>query len=80
MSGLIRKGWIRVRYVLRSDSFTVQVHSLDKKTKAHIRKWATEVVSKPENVPQYTGYELSEIKAGGKIVSGTLKDWIHHGK
>ena len=80
MAGLIKKGWIRVRYVSRGDSFTIQVFKLDRATRAHIRKWAASVVRKPEKIPQHTGIELSEIKADGKVVSGTLKDLTKHGK
>jgi hypothetical protein len=80
MAGLIKKGWIRVRYVSRGDSFTVQVFKLDRETREHVGKWAAMVMRKPENVPRHTGCELSEIKADGKVVSGTLKDWIQHGK
>jgi hypothetical protein len=73
---LLKRGWVRIRYVERPGaSFTVEVYKLDKKTKVNIRKWGVAVTKKIDNVPEFTGYYLSEIRPGGNSLTGTLGDF-----
>ena len=72
---LLKAGWVRIRYVPGEDSFTIQVFKLNNRIKANIRRSVNSVTNKTENVPKYTGYELSEIKTNGRVVSGNLRDW-----
>jgi hypothetical protein len=74
---LLKRGWIRIRYVERpSDSFTIEVYKLNNKTKANVRKWVIAVAKKIDNVPEFTGYWLSEIRPGGSSITGTLGDLV----
>jgi hypothetical protein len=73
---LLQQGWVRIRYKPREDSFTMQLFTFDKRARSQLKKWTGSVTKEPENVSKHTGYELSEIKAGGKVVCGILKDLL----
>jgi hypothetical protein len=72
MGDLIRnQGWGRVRYISSGDAFTIQIGSLTNTQKENIYDWA-KIASK--DVGPYTGVVIMEIKPGGDILRGTLKD------
>jgi hypothetical protein len=74
---LLAKGWARVRYITRDDSFTVQVYSLDKRQKENIYDWAGLAI-KQGGASKYTGISIMEIKPGGGIIRGTLEDVLKY--
>lgn len=77
MGDLIRDGWSRIRYIIKSDSFMVQVGKLDKRTKENIYDWA-KVAIKKDDVSKYTGVTLMEIKPGGDTLTGILDDIVRY--
>jgi hypothetical protein len=77
MGDLMAKGWVRIRYITRDDSFTVQVYSLDKRQKENIYDWAGLAV-KQGGAAKYTGINIMEIKPGGGIIRGTLEDVLKY--
>ena len=40
MAGLLKKGWIRIRYVPRGQYFTIQAWTIEKPRLKHLRVWA----------------------------------------
>lgn len=46
MGELIAKGWIRLRYVPKRDSWTIQLHVLDKDLIKRIKKWYKDTLQK----------------------------------
>ena len=76
MAGLIKKGWVRVRYDARQDSFKLQVHNLSLPITRHIRKWAVIIIKGQEKVSPKTGFVLKGIREGGNELSGTLSDIV----
>ena len=71
MSDLIERGWIRIRYHSRTDSFTIQLKKLDKKSKGLLKSWAIAVSGDIDMVNKYTGIKIMAEK--GNTV-GTLND------
>ena len=74
--GLMRKGWIRIRYVPYQDFYTIQVSKLDDRTKEAIYDFAvgvTRTFPKADRVSKYTGVKILDM--GASIVfSGDLND------
>ena len=50
MKGLFQKGWIRIRYYNRNDSYTVNVNELTKRAKEYLFEWALKTI---ENLPNH---------------------------
>jgi threonine aldolase len=74
---LLKIGFIRIRHVERpGDCFTIEVYKLDNTTNQNIINWAAAITRRIDNWPKYTGYCISEIRPGGKSVSGVLKDLV----
>lgn len=77
MAELIKQGWGRVRYIIRDDSFTVQVFKLNKTQKENLYDWAALAVKKG-GAEKYTGITIMEIRPGGDIIRGTLDDLLKY--
>ncbi len=54
MAGLLRKGWVRLRFVPKAHGFTIQTGSLKARQQSHLRAWARKV----------TNEELDTLDAG----------------
>jgi hypothetical protein len=78
MSGLIQKGWTRIRYSPRHDHFIIQPFRCDAKTMRFIRKWAAAVCDKIDTVSKLTGFKISATD--GEVATGILKDLLSEGQ
>lgn len=77
MGNLMAKGWGRVRYISRDDSFIVQVYKLDKRNKENLYDWAVLAVKKG-GAMKHTGITIMEISPGGQTLRGTLDDVLKY--
>ena len=60
MEGLIRKGWIRIRYYSRNDSYSVELNKLSKKVKDYLWAWTSGLLG--ENAERrYSGIRITEF-------------------
>lgn len=78
---LLKKGWIRIRYVSQYDTFVIQLNVLGEKSKNSIWDWAVGVTSSGkkgfDNVSKFTGFKILDINAN-VIVEGILQDIIKY--
>jgi hypothetical protein len=74
MAGLLKKGWIRIRYRAREDSFTVQLFRLDAGARRRLKRWAAGIIGKTGGVPPFTGYCLKETGPGRASCAGPLAE------
>jgi len=73
---LMKKGWIRIRYVPNFDAYTIQMNALNHAAKESIYDFAVGVTRKfpkPDRVSKYTGVKLMDMK-GNLLFSGDLND------
>ncbi len=78
MHDLIKKGWGRVRYISRDDSYTVQIWALNSKQKDNLYDWAV-LVAKEETdkkTIKHTEVVIMELKPGGDVIRGSIGDII----
>ncbi len=70
MKALFVKGWTRVRYVKRSDVFTVESNVFDEKKKTNIMKWARKITNgEVDNVSENTNIRFLDSKGEENILS-----------
>jgi len=70
MKDLFEKGWIRVRYVTRSDVFTIESNVFDEKKTINVVKWAKKITNgEIDNVSENTNIRFLNSKGEEKILS-----------
>lgn len=75
---LIQKGWARIRYVRPTDSYMIQINSLDNRQKENIYDWAKLVGKGNKGKDKYIGVSIMEIKPGGDTKRGTIEDILKY--
>lgn len=73
---LLKKGWIRIRYVRQQDFYTAQINVLDHDTKEALYDFAvgvTRTFPKADRVSKYTGIKIMDMR-GTILFSGDLND------
>jgi hypothetical protein len=73
MADLLENGWVRIRYVEKKDSFTIQLNNFDNKNKLHLKNWLEFMTTNFGTVSKYTGIE---IKTATEYYSGTIEDLV----
>lgn len=68
MSDLIREGWIRVRYLPRSDSFTVQLNKLTDRNKDHLYAFSNEAIKGIEGAKFHPNSELKIMDLDANVL------------
>lgn len=76
MAELIKKGWVRIRYIRQTDAFTIQLWKLDSRQKENLYDWA-KVAVKDGDTSEYTEVYIMEIRPGGDSIRGSVDDIIH---
>lgn len=75
MSYLIKEGWVRIRYLPRNDSFTVQLNKLTERNKNHLYSFASEAIKGIEGSKFSPHGELKIIDLNANpIETVSLKD------
>ena len=70
MKELFEKGWIRVRYVNRSDVFTVESNIFSEKKMINIIKWANKITNgEIDNISENTNIRFLNSKSEERILS-----------
>jgi DNA-binding transcriptional regulator GbsR (MarR family) len=70
MKELFEKGWIRVRYVKRSDVFTVESNIFSEKKMINIIKWAKKITNgEIDNISENTNIRFLNSKSEERILS-----------
>jgi len=71
MFDLMKRGWIRVRYVVKKDSWTLQTYYYGKREQHNIWDWARESLSSKVISP-HSGVTILIMKSGRVISSSAL--------
>ncbi|MBI5805806.1 hypothetical protein HZA73_07150 [candidate division TA06 bacterium] len=77
MAGLLRKGWIRLRYVPRGQYFTVQARTMARPRLLHLRAWAQKVTDGQIDQLDAQGYHLRIVtQQTDEAWTGSIKDFL----
>ena len=71
IKNLIGQGWIRIRYYIRQDMFTVNINKLSKKNKDYIYSWAKEM--KEYNLD----FSQAIIDMPGSVLKYSIRDLVN---
>ena len=72
MMSLMKRGWIRGRYIIRSDSWTLQTYYYGNREQNNIFDWAIDFLKNKKMSP-HAGVDILITKSGRKISSSALK-------
>jgi hypothetical protein len=76
MIDMMKKGWIRTRYVRKTNTWTIQVAKLNKRIKDYIFDWVANMVQK-RKMGKRAGIMILPILPGQQQVSGDAGDVIN---
>ena len=75
---LLRKGWVRIRYVVNKDRFTVEYSRLTKRKADYIWDWANKITNgELDNVSKYTGIVLIDESTSSILINCIIEDILH---
>ena len=75
MVQLIKKGWVRLRYVSKSNSWTIQLANLNNRLKNYIFDWVVRMIDK-RKMSKRTGIKILPID-GQNVISGDASEVIN---
>jgi hypothetical protein len=67
MMDLIKKGWIRVRYVPRSDSWTIQLYYWSETEKKQVKDWL-ETLFKADKINRYSALRILILNSRSETI------------
>jgi len=74
LSNLIKQGWIRIRHIRRSDTFTAQLNRLDKKHKDMLASFAQQALDGLKGQKYFKATEVKVLNLEGNVLgSWTLQ-------
>lgn len=73
---LLERGFVRLRYHVREDSWTIQVYKYTASIRKRLNKWVAVLYKDIGDAALNTGYDLDEIHPEGKVFHGVLQDLI----
>ncbi len=68
---LIKKGWIRIRYMPKNDSWTVEIYDYNEITNNQIRGW---IQKSKKLVHPFS--EVRILSNTGEVIKSSIKDWL----
>jgi hypothetical protein len=74
---LIKDGWIRIRFLPKFDSFTIQINKLNKSAQESIWDFAVGVTGKFDKISKFTGVKILNLN-GDVLIDGNLNDIIRY--
>ena len=73
LASILENGWTRIRYVVKKDSYTIQLKSFNKKNEIYLLNWLEFMAYNFETVNKNTGIE---INTATEFYRGTIEDLI----
>ena len=75
MEGLIRRNWIRIRYIPRQDTYSIELNKLGKKVKDHLWAWAAGLLE-DSSKRRYAGIRITEFAMDYYTYEFTLDELV----
>ena len=68
LAGLIKQGWIRLRHIPKTDSFTVQISRLDRKRKDQIATFADQAIQGLKGKRYHGGTDVKVLDLNSNLL------------